>query len=44
MYFLITGGCGFVGTNLAISLLKKKKKIIIINNFLKIKKFLKYKL
>jgi nucleoside-diphosphate-sugar epimerase len=35
MFFLITGGCGFVGTNLALSLLKKGKKIIIIDNFSK---------
>jgi len=44
MFFLITGGCGFVGTNLALSLLKKGKKIIIIDNFSKRNSFLNYKL
>jgi CDP-paratose 2-epimerase len=44
MYFLITGGCGFVGTNLALSLLKKRKRIIIIDNFSKPQSFLNYKL
>lgn len=43
MYFLITGGCGFVGTNLALSLLKKRKKIIIIDNFSKPQSLLNYK-
>jgi len=44
MFFLITGGCGFVGTNLALSLLKKRKKIIIIDNLSKQQSFLNYKL
>ena len=43
MYFLITGGCGFVGTNLALNLLKRKKKIIIVDNFSKPQSFLNYK-
>jgi CDP-paratose 2-epimerase len=43
MCFLITGGCGFVGTNLTLSLLKKKKKIIIIDNFSKLQSFYNYK-
>jgi CDP-paratose 2-epimerase len=43
MYFLITGGCGFVGTNLVLSLLKKKKNIIIIDNFSKPQSLLNYK-
>jgi len=43
MYFLITGGCGFVGTNLTTSLLKEGKKIIIIDNFSKSHSFLNYK-
>lgn len=43
MYFLITGGCGFVGTNLALNLLKRRKKIIIVDNFSKPQSFLNYK-
>ena len=43
MYYLITGGCGFVGTNLTIRLLKEGKKIIIIDNFSKPQSFLNYK-
>ena len=30
---LITGGCGFVGTNLALYLNKKKYKITTLDNF-----------
>lgn len=40
MTYLITGGCGFVGTNLALGL--KNKKIIIIDNFSKKKSLLNY--
>jgi CDP-paratose 2-epimerase len=40
MTYLITGGCGFVGTNLALGL--KNKKIVIIDNFSKKKSLLNY--
>jgi len=43
VYFLITGGCGFVGTNLTLNLLKKGKKIIIIDNFSKPQSYINYK-
>jgi CDP-paratose 2-epimerase len=40
MTYLITGGCGFVGTNLALGL--KNKKIVIVDNFSKKKSLLNY--
>src|SRR5690349_3810373 len=32
MKYLITGGCGFLGTNLAAELLKKKGDVVIFDN------------
>ena len=32
MTWLITGGCGFIGTNLVNALLKNREEIVIIEN------------
>ena len=32
MKILVTGGCGFVGTNLSLFLNKKKNKVISVDN------------
>jgi CDP-paratose 2-epimerase len=33
MRYLITGGCGFVGSNLALEVLKRKEELFVLDNF-----------
>ena len=37
-YILITGGAGYIGSNLTLELLKNREKVIILDNFVNSKK------
>ena len=37
-YILITGGAGYIGSNLTLELLKNHEKVIILDNFVNSKK------
>ena len=37
-FILITGGAGYIGSNLTLELLKKREKVIILDNFVNSKK------